>query len=89
MDISFKGYVPDRYAADPASRQFEPSSETHHFGFMVKAVDPGCTLEVQIEEIDGRVTRITTTENTEADKREIEASVLQALNRFMALYGIA
>ena len=45
-------YVPPQYATD-TNREFNPETEVHHIGFLVKVVDPGCTLEVQIEERSG------------------------------------
>lgn len=80
-------HVPERYGSD-TQRQFEPSTETHNFGFLVKIVDPGCTLEVQIEERSGRVTRITTTESRARDKEVIHATVLQALDRTLQEFGL-
>jgi len=80
-------YVPEKTAAEN-STQFEPASETHHFGFMVKLVEPGCTSEVQIEERSGRVTRITTTENADNDYNAIHAAVNLALDRMLAEFGI-
>ena len=60
-------HVPAKYGTD-TSREFDPSAETHNFGFLVKIVDPGCTLELQIEERSGRVTRVTSTEDADADR---------------------
>jgi hypothetical protein len=79
---SIRLHVPTKYATD-TGRQFEPETETHHFGFVVKVVDPGCTLEIQIEERSGQVTRITTTDEPHADVEVITAAVLDALKRMV------
>jgi hypothetical protein len=81
-------HVPETFAALTGNKQFEPTSETHHFGFVVKAVDPGCTLEVQIEERDGRVTRLTTTESTSDDREAIRAAIAEAVERFITNFRI-
>jgi hypothetical protein len=89
--MSVKGtinlYVPPKYGTD-TGRQFEPDTETHHVGFIVKCVDPGCTLEIQIEERSGRVTRITTTENPNDDWLRIREAILDAADRFLDEFGI-
>ena len=64
--------------------EFDPTSERHMFGFVVKVVDPGCTIEVQIEEADGTVTRITTTESRLSDGVAITQAIMAATLRFMA-----
>lgn len=76
-------YVPPTYAVD-TGKEFDPTTETHHFGFVVKIVDPGCTIEVQIEEASGRVTRVTTTENIFLDHKNIRTAVMAACDRFLA-----
>lgn len=80
-------YVPSRYATD-TGREFDPSTECHYQGFTIKVVDPGCTLEIQIEERSGRVTRITTTDDVTTDKDQIRQAVLEALDRFYAEFNI-
>lgn len=80
-------YTPDKTAAELGS-QFEPSTETHHFGFVVKIVDPGCTLEVQIEERSGRVTRLTTTENSSADILTLRLALYELLTRLLTEFGV-
>jgi hypothetical protein len=83
--IILDGYQPPQYGVD-TGREFNPNGETHHFGFIVKVVDPGCTLEVQIEEVSGQVTRITTTDNPTADREAIREAIGQAVNRFLGQY---
>ncbi len=80
-------YIPPRYATD-TGREFDPGAEVHHFGFIVKGVDPGCTVEVQIEERSGRVTRITTTDRAAHDRIEIRAAILDAVDRFFDEFGL-
>lgn len=74
---------PQGYAAELGRGEFDPMSETHHFGFVVKSVNPGCTMEMQIEEADGRVTRITTTENSLEDYHAMKVAVMAAFDRFL------
>jgi hypothetical protein len=66
--------------------EFDPSSELHHFGFLVKAVDPGCTVELQIEEKNGHVVRITSTESPERDFEVMRSAVVAAFERFFQRY---
>ena len=80
-------HVPEKYGTD-TGRQFEPSTETHHMGFIVKMVDPGCTLEVQVEERSGRVTRVTTTESSEDDHAVIRRIVFEVLERMLKEFSI-
>lgn len=75
-------HVPAKYATD-TRREFDPETEVHHFGILVKLVDPGCTLEVQIEERSGQVTRITTTEDRTLDRAEIRKKVNDAVERML------
>ena len=76
-------HAPAKWAAETGA-QFDPETETHHFGFLVKVVEPGCTLEVQIEERSGRVTRVTTTESQSHDDVVIRKAVNDALDRMLA-----
>ena len=87
MNLTIKGYVPAKYAVFTGS-EFDPETECHYTIFAVKAGDPGCTLEVQIEERSGRVTRLTTTEDSKQDRQTIQDSVLAALNRMFTELGI-
>ena len=80
-------YVPPKYATD-TRREFDPSTETHHFGFTVKVVDPGCTLEVQIEERSGQVTRVTTTDNQEHDRIAIMTAISEAVVRMFKDFSL-
>lgn len=87
MPIPMNIHTPEKYATD-TGREFDPSTEVHHFAFTVKIVDPGCTLELQIEERSGRITRLTTTDNPVADKLQFTAAVVGALRRAMQGFGI-
>lgn len=80
-------HVPDKWAAE-TGRQFEPETETHHFGFLVKVVEPGCTLEMQIEERSGRVMRLTTTESASVDRTAFHKAVNDALDRMLDEFKI-
>lgn len=54
--------------AEQQMKEFDPECERHYPMLIVKIVDPGCTLELQIENcVDGVVRRITSTENAERD----------------------
>lgn len=64
-------------------QQFDPASERHYFGFQVKVVDPGCTLEYQVEEADGTVTRLTTTEDSVADSNQLQNIVADVVRRLL------
>lgn len=49
-------------------KEFDPSCERHYPLFSVKAVEPGCTTEWQLENAQtGEVVRVTTTEDPAAD----------------------
>lgn len=87
MRFDSPAYEPPVRAVD-TGHEFNPETETHHFGLLVKFVDPGCTLELQIEECTGRVTRLTTTDNSEADLRAFKAAVDAAVERVFAVYGV-
>lgn len=59
-------------------KEFDPTKETHHPLLIVKAVDPGCTLELQIENaVTGEVVRLTTTESASGDMWEFERALLK------------
>jgi hypothetical protein len=48
--------------------EFDPESERHFPLLIIKAVEPGCTTELQIEDCDtGQVTRVSTTDDAEND----------------------
>ena len=85
--VAIRLHVPDRYATD-TGRQFEPETETHHIAFQVKIVDPGCTLEVQIEERSGQVTRVTTTDNQEHDRIAIMTAISEAVVRMFKDFSL-
>lgn len=71
--------------AEQRMKEFDPAAERHYPLVIIKAVDPGCTMELQIEDAHmGTVTRITTTDNAEADRRAMRNAVLDA---FEAAWG--
>lgn len=74
-------YVPVRTAN--AMEFNSAQTEVHQFGFLVKTIDAGCALELQIEERSGRVTRLTTTENAEYDIQTIEKAIIDAFHRMV------
>jgi hypothetical protein len=60
-------------------KEFDPTSEQHWPLLIVKAVDGGCTTELQIENAtNGDVTRVTTTDNEEFDDDEMERALQEA-----------
>ena len=60
-------------------KEFDPECERHYPLLTVKAVDPGCTIELQIEcAITGRVTRLTTTDDSKTDDAAFEAAIIAA-----------
>ena len=85
--IPLNVYRPPQTAAE-AGVEFNPNTEAHHFGFIVKLIDPGCTIEVQIEERSGRVTRITTTENPDDDRLAINRTIFETMERMFKEWGI-
>jgi hypothetical protein len=57
--------------------EFDSECEKHFPLLVVKAVDPGCTLELQIEDArTGQITRLTTTDGD--DRAVFEAALLKA-----------
>src|SRR5262245_60401311 len=60
-------------------KEFDPAAEKHFPLLLVKAVEPGCTTEWQIENLQtGEVARITTTEDPAADEAAYLAAVEKA-----------
>jgi hypothetical protein len=68
--------------------EFDPTSEKHMFGFLVKMVDPGCTLELQIEEANGTVTRLTSTENPAHDREQFHRAIAEVAERLFKTHSI-
>lgn len=67
-------------------KEFNPAFERHFPVLIVKAVDPGCTLELQIESAhDGSVIRLTTTESPEVDKKVFLKAVTDAFTKAWAV----
>lgn len=55
--------------AEQQMAEFDPECELHHPLLIIKVVDPGCTLELQIENVvTGRVVRLTSGENSSLDE---------------------
>ena len=64
--------------------EFDPECERHYPLLIIKRVDPGCTLELQIENaVTGHVTRLTTTDDPDDDRRTFEAAVLKSLKEVL------
>lgn len=60
-------------------QEFDPECEKHFPLLVVKAVDPGCTIELQIENgITGKVTRLSSTESIDRDRDAFEKALLSA-----------
>lgn len=72
-------------------KEFDPTKEKHHPLLIIKAVDPGCTLELQIEDaVSGEVVRITTTESESSDQEVMVAKIVAMFTRAwenFAAYG--
>ena len=62
-------------------KEFDPECERHYPILIIKAIDPGCTLEFQIECVDGLVLRDTTTEDPESDRARFLKEVVRQFNR--------
>jgi hypothetical protein len=64
--------------AQQQMKEFDPECERHWPLLLVKAVNPGCTLELQIENaVTGKVVRITSTEAPDCDDAYMEAAVVE------------
>jgi len=67
--------------------EFNPESEKHFPLLILKAVEPGCTLELQIEDVvSGKVTRATTMDSAEEDREVFESLVLEAFREAWSKY---
>lgn len=62
-------------------REFDPECERHYVLLIIKAVDPGCTLELQVECADGRVFRDTTRDDPASDKARFKNLILEQFDR--------
>jgi hypothetical protein len=68
--------------------EFDPKSERHYPLLIIKAVEPGCTTELQIEDaVTGEVTRLTTTEDAADDDMTFERAVLTAFAKGWQRYA--
>ncbi len=66
-------------------KEFDPECELHYPLLIIKAVDPGCTLELQIENaVTGKVIRLTTTDDPSNDHRTFHQAVQEALDNAWA-----
>ena len=68
---------------DIAKDEFDPTKELHHPLLYIKLVDPGCTYELQIESFDGKVIRLTTTDD---DTEDLELFCRTVLAAFRSAY---
>lgn len=60
-------------------REFDPKSEKHFPLLIIKAVEPGCTTELQIEDvINGDIVRLTTTDDEATDDQAFREAILAA-----------
>lgn len=67
--------------------EFDPRSEKHFGLLLIKAVEPGCTTELQIENLlTGAITRLTTTDFPEDDERDFRAAVVDAFDAAWTTY---
>lgn len=66
---------------DGKMMEFDPRAELHNPILIVKLVDPGCTVELQIEDCaTGRVLRFTTTDNRDDDVKLFSEELLKAFH---------
>lgn len=66
-------------AQTPGMLEFDPELEVHLPLLYVKAVDPGCTWELQIELAhSGKVIRLTTTDSDLRDRKAFEKALVEA-----------
>ncbi len=73
--------------AQQSMKEFDPECERHYPLITVKAVDPGCTLEFQIENaLTGQVTRITTTESEDDDMKTVRQAILEQFAYALVLW---
>ena len=60
-------------------KEFNPACERHYPLLIIKAVEPGCTTEFQIENAQtGEITRVTTTDDSEMDETAYLEAVVNA-----------
>lgn len=83
-----KRHAPRKLNADLSAEERSPEFETRFLGFQVFVVDEGCTLEIEIVEASGQVTRLHTTDNPANDHRQIGSSIALALSRLMENFNI-
>lgn len=68
--------------AHQSMKEFDPECERHYPLLIIKAVEPGCTTELQIEDVrNGEVIRLTTTDNASKDIETFKTAVLQAFTK--------
>jgi predicted RNase H-like nuclease (RuvC/YqgF family) len=68
-------------------KEFDPTQERHYPLLIVKAVEPGCTTEIQIEDIEGHVVRLTTTDDSAVDDDTFERELVAAFRRAWRAYA--
>lgn len=67
--------------------EFDPTSEKHFPLLIIKAVEPGCTTELQIENtLTGEVTRFTTTEDPSDDEKVFATAIQIAWEKAWLVY---
>lgn len=65
--------------AEQNMKEFDPECERHHVILLVKAVNAGCTLEMQIENsLSGVVRRLSTTNSPKDDIEDFKKAVVEA-----------
>lgn len=71
-----------KLVAEQNMLEFDPECERHWPLLTIKKVDPGCTMELQIEiAYTGEVIRLTTTDDEAGDDARFEAAVLAAFRK--------
>ena len=66
--------------------EFDPTTEQHFPLLLIKAVEPGCTTEIQLELIDGTVERFTTTEDADRDEELFEQQIIDCFRKAWGYY---
>ncbi len=74
--------------AEQQMKEFDPECERHHPLLIIKAVDPGCTLELQIEMVSsGKIIRLTSTEDGKVDQQTFEQAILTSFREAWAKWN--
>lgn len=81
-------YKHHSHGLDKRSRGERGQIEKQYFVFQVCAVDPGCTLEIEIEDRVGNKARITTTDDPSSDREAIKSALNKFIDEMFIRYSI-